>query len=235
MWTERTRLLYGDEKFERLTKSNVLIVGTGGVGAYAAEMLCRAGVGRLTLLDADEVSLSNINRQMPALHSTLGRSKVEVLAERFRDINPALQLTLRKEYLTAEGVEPLLDSESYDFVVDAIDTIQPKVALLSACIRRKQPVVASMGAGSKTDITQIRYANLWDTHNCGLSKAVRNGLKQAGLMGRKLPVVFCSQPSDRNALLQVEGERNKRTTAGTVGYMTATFGNYLAAYVLERL
>lgn len=219
----------------RIRSAHVLVVGTGGVGAYAAEMLCRAGVGHLTLVDADTVSPSNINRQLPALHSTLGRSKVSVLAERFRDINPEVQLTLREEYLTPESVDALLDAAPYAYVIDAIDTIQPKVALLAACIRRRQPVIASMGAGAKTDITAIQYADLWQTYHCGLSKSVRNGLARAGLRGRKLPVVFCTQQADRNALLTVESERNKKTTAGTVSFMPATFGNYLAAWVLNHL
>ena len=219
----------------RIRSAHVLVVGTGGVGAYAAEMLCRAGVGHLTLVDADTVSPSNINRQLPALHSTLGRSKVSVLAERFRDINPEVQLTLREEYLTPESVDALLDAAPYAYVIDAIDTIQPKVALLAACIRRRQPVIASMGAGAKTDITAIQYADLWQTYHCGLSKSVRNGLARAGLRGRKLPVVFCTQQADRNALLTVEGERNKKTTAGTVSFMPAAFGNYLAAWVLNHL
>lgn len=219
----------------RIRTAHVLVVGTGGVGAYAAEMLCRAGVGHLTLVDADTVSPSNINRQLPALHSTLGRSKVSVLAERFRDINPEVQLTLREEYLTPESVDALLDAAPYAYVIDAIDTIQPKVALLAACIRRRQPVIASMGAGAKTDITAIQYADLWQTYHCGLSKSVRNGLARAGLRGCKLPVVFCTQQADRNALLTVEGECNKKTTAGTVSFMPATFGNYLAAWVLNHL
>lgn len=219
----------------RIRSAHVLVVGTGGVGAYAAEMLCRAGVGHLTLVDADTVSPSNINRQLPALHSTLGRSKVSVLAERFRDINPEVQLTLREEYLTPESVDALLEAAPYAYVIDAIDTIQPKVALLAACIRRRQPVIASMGAGAKTDITAIQYADLWQTYHCGLSKSVRNGLARAGLRGCKLPVVFCTQQADRNALLTVEGERNKKTTAGTVSFMPATFGNYLAAWVLNHL
>lgn len=231
----RTTLLYGDERMARIRSAHVLVVGTGGVGAYAAEMLCRAGVGHLTLVDADTVSPSNINRQLPALHSTVGRSKVGVLAERFRDINPEVQLTLHEEYLTPEGVDALLDAAPYAYVIDAIDTIQPKVALLTACIRRRQPVIASMGAGAKTDITAIQYADIWQTYHCGLSKSVRSGLARAGLRGRKLPVVFCAQQADRAALLTVEGERNKKTTAGTVSYMPATFGNYLAAWVLNRL
>lgn len=231
----RTTLLYGDERMARIRSAHVLVVGTGGVGAYAAEMLCRAGVGHLTLVDADTVSPSNINRQLPALHSTVGRSKVGVLAERFRDINPEVQLTLHEEYLTPEGVDALLEAAPYAYVIDAIDTIQPKVALLAACIRRRQPVIASMGAGAKTDITAIQYADIWQTYHCGLSKSVRSGLTRAGLRGRKLPVVFCAQQADRAALLTVEGERNKKTTAGTVSYMPATFGNYLAAWVLNRL
>lgn len=231
----RTTLLYGEDKMARIRSAHVLIVGTGGVGAYAAEMLCRAGVGRLTLVDADTVSPSNINRQLPALHSTVGRSKVAVLAERFRDIHPEVCLTLCEEFLTPEGVAPLLDSGPYDFVVDAIDTIQPKVALLAACLRRRQRVVSSMGAGAKTDITAIRFADVWQTYHCGLSKSVRTGLTRVGLRGHRLPVVFCAQQADRAAIITVEGERNKKTTAGTVSYMPATFGCYLAQYVLERL
>ncbi len=232
---QRTQLLYGEEKFAAIARAHVLIVGTGGVGAYAAEMLCRAGVGELTLLDADTVSESNINRQLPALGSTVGRSKVEVLAERFLDINPELKLHLRPEYLTAEAADDLLTSAPFDFVIDAIDTIQPKVSLLVAALRRRIPIVSSMGAGAKTDITQIRFADLWQTYHCGLSKSVRSGLTRAGLKGRRLPVVFCSQQADRRALLSVEGERNKKTTAGTVSYMPATFGCFLAQYVLEHL
>ena len=235
MWKQRTHLLYGDEKMQRLEAAHVLVVGTGGVGAYAAEMLCRAGVGALTLVDADEVNESNINRQLPALHSTVGQVKVEVLAQRFMDINPDLQLTLRPEYITPDMVEPLLDSAKFDFIVDAIDTIAPKVALLSTALRRRMKIVSSMGAGAKTDITQIQFADVWNTYHCGLSKSVRSGLTKAGLKGHRLPVVFCAQQADRNALLTVEGERNKKTTAGTVSYMPATFGCFLAQYVLEHL
>ena len=235
MWKQRTHLLYGDEKMQRLTVAHVLVVGTGGVGAYAAEMLCRAGVGALTLVDADEVNESNINRQLPALHSTVGQVKVEVLAKRFMDINPDLKLTLRPEYITPDTVESLLDSAEFDFIVDAIDTIAPKVALLSTAIRRRMKIVSSMGAGAKTDITQIQFADVWNTYHCVLSKSVRSGLTKTGLKGRRLPVVFCAQQADRNALLTVEGERNKKTTAGTVSYMPATFGCFLAQYVLEHL
>ena len=232
---ERTTLLLGAEKMQRLSAAHVLIVGTGGVGAYAAEMICRAGVGTLTLVDADCVAPSNINRQLIALHSTVGQSKVEVLATRLRDINPDVTLHLRQEFLTAESAAQLVSDGHFDFVVDAIDTIQPKVALLATCLKERVRVVSSMGAGAKTDISSIQFSDIWQTYHCGLSKSVRSGLTKAGLKGRKLPVVFSAQQADRNALLAVEGERNKKTTAGTISYMPATFGCYLAQYVLEKL
>ena len=219
---------------ERLRQSHVLVVGTGGVGAYAAEMLVRAGVGRMTLLDADRVQPSNINRQLCALHSTVGEEKVRVLERRFKDINPDLRLVVRPEYLEEQDVEALLDGGRYDFIVDAIDTIAPKCALIMGAMRRRLRIVSSMGAGAKTDITQVRFADLWETYHCGLSKAVRSRLKREG-MRRPLPVVFCTQQAELSAVVRVDGERNKKTTTGTVSYMPAVFGCYLAQYVIERL
>ena len=233
-WQERTRLVLGEERCSRLARASVAVVGTGGVGAYAAEMLCRAGVGRLTLIDADDVAPSNINRQLPALHSTVGQKKVDVLTRRFLDINPQIRLDARAAYLTPDDVPALLD-EGYDFVVDAIDTIAPKCALLAEALRRRQPIVSSMGAGAKTDITQVRQDDLWHTYHCGLAKAVRHNLARAGLRGWKLPVVFSTEQADRAAVMTVEGERNKKTTAGTVSYMPATFGCFLAAYAIRKL
>lgn len=233
-WQERTRLLLGDEHLARLQRAHVLIVGTGGVGAYAAEMICRAGVGHLTLVDADSVQPSNINRQLPALHSTIGQEKVEVLARRFRDINPKLELTIRAEYLTEESIPALLDNVHFDFIVDAIDTITPKCSLISEAWQRHIPIVSSMGAGAKHDLTKIRFADLWDTYHCGLSKAVRKRLQKAGPK-RKLPVVFSIEQADPHAVVLVEGERNKKSTVGTVSYMPAVFGCYLTQYVIEHL
>ena len=233
-WMSRTALLLGAERMERLRQSHVLVVGTGGVGAYAAEMLVRAGVGRMTLLDADRVQPSNINRQLCALHSTVGEEKVRVLERRFKDLNPDLRLVVRPEYLEEQDVEALLDGEHYDFIVDAIDTIAPKCALIMGAMRRRLRIVSSMGAGAKTDITQVRFADLWETYHCGLSKAVRSRLKREG-MRRPLPVVFCTQQAELSAVVRVDGERNKKTTTGTVSYMPAVFGCYLAQYVIERL
>ena len=233
-WKQRTRLLLGEEKSERLNHAHVLVVGLGGVGAYAAEMLCRAGVGRLTLVDADTVQSTNINRQLPALHSTLGRPKVEVLAARFRDINPDVELTVLPVFLKDENIPQLLDDAHYDFVVDAIDTLAPKCHLIAEALRRHIKIVSSMGAGAKSDITQIRFADIWDTYHCGLSKAVRKRLQKMGIR-HKLPVVFSTEQADPKAVLLTDDEMNKKSTCGTVSYMPAVFGCYLAEYVIRRL
>ena len=260
-WSDRTEILLGKDKMQRLSDAHVLVVGVGGVGAYAAEMLCRAGVGEMTIIDADTVNITNINRQLPATHATLGRPKVEVLAERFRDINPNVKLHALPMYLTEElkiensklkinrenrhsvqddtgedvGNSPfsILNSQ-FDFIVDAIDTIAPKCALIAEALRRGIPIVSSMGAGAKSDITQIRFADLWDTYHCGLAKAVRTRLKKEGLR-RPLPVVFSTEQADRRAIITVEGEQNKKSTTGTISYMPAVFGCYLAEYVIREI
>ena len=186
------RLLLGEEKMERLQQAHVLVVGLGGVGAYAAEMICRAGVGRMTIVDADTVQPTNINRQLPALHSTMGREKAEVLAARFKDINPDIQLTVLPVFLKDDNIPELLDAARYDFIVDAIDTLAPKCYLIAEALKRHIKIVSSMGAGAKSDITQIRFADIWDTYHCGLSKAVRKRLQKLGIK-RKLPVVFSTE------------------------------------------
>lgn len=243
-WTDRTALLLGEDKMRRLQEAHVLIVGVGGVGAYAAEMLCRAGVGGMTIVDADTVQPTNINRQLPATHSTIGRPKVEVLAERFRDINPDIRLHALPMYLKEEEVASLLDGTlncqlpiancQFNIIVDAIDTIAPKCALIAEAMHRGIPIVSSMGAGAKSDITQIRFADLWDTYHCGLAKAVRTRLKKAGIR-KSLPVVFSTEQADRRAIITVDDERNKKSTAGTISYMPAVFGCYLAEYVIRHL
>lgn len=233
-WQQRTRLLLGEEKMERLRQAHVLVVGVGGVGAYAAEMICRAGVGRMTIVDADTVQPTNINRQLPALHSTVGKEKTEVLAARFKDINPDMQLTVLPVFLKDGNIPELLDAARYDFVVDAIDTLAPKCHLIAETLKRHIKIVSSMGAGAKSDITQIRFADIWDTYHCGLSKAVRKRLQKLGIK-RRLPVVFSTEQADPKAVLLTEDERNKKSTCGTVSYMPAVFGCYLAEYVIRRL
>lgn len=233
-WQQRTELLLGEDKMKRIRASHVLVVGLGGVGAYAAEMLCRAGVGRMTIVDADTVQPTNMNRQLPAMHSTLGMPKAEVLAARYKDINPDIELTVLPVYLKDENIPELLDSARFDFIVDAIDTISPKCFLIYEAMKRHIKIVSSMGAGAKSDITQIRFADLWDTYHCGLSKAVRKRLQKMGVK-RKLPVVFSTEQADPKAVLLTDDERNKKSTCGTVSYMPAVFGCYLVEYVIKRI
>lgn len=233
-WQQRTELLLGKDRMEHLRNSHVLVVGLGGVGAYAAEMICRAGVGKMTIVDADTVQPSNINRQLPALHSVIGRPKAEVLAERFKDINPELDLTVLPVYLKDESIPELLDSAKFDFIVDAIDTVTPKCYLIYNALKRGIKIVSSMGAGAKSDITQVRFADLWETYHCGLSKAVRKRLQKMG-MKRKLPVVFSTEQADPDAVILIDNEQNKKSTTGTVSYMPAVFGCYLAEYVILKI
>ena len=233
-WKQRTALLLGEEKMERLRNAHVLVVGLGGVGAYAAEMICRAGVGRMTIVDADTVQSTNLNRQLPALHSTLGMPKANILEARFKDINPELELKVLPVFLKDENIPELLDAARYDFIVDAIDTLSPKCYLIYHALQRRIKIVSSMGAGAKSDITQVRFADLWDTYHCGLSKAVRKRLQKMGVK-RKVPVVFSTEQADSNAVLLTDDEMNKKSTSGTVSYMPAVFGCYLAEYVIKRL
>ena len=233
-WKQRTALLLGEEKMERLRNAHVLVVGLGGVGAYAAEMICRAGVGRMTIVDADTVQPTNLNRQLPALHSTLGMPKANILEARFKDINPELELKVLPVFLKDENIPELLDAARYDFIVDAIDTLSPKCYLIYHALQRRIKIVSSMGAGAKSDITQVRFADLWDTYHCGLSKVVRKRLQKMGVK-RKVPVVFSTEQSDSNAVLLTDDEMNKKSTCGTVSYMPAVFGCYLAQYVISRL
>ncbi len=233
-WQQRTALLLGEEKMNRLAAAHVLVVGLGGVGAYAAEMICRAGVGRMTIVDADTVQPTNINRQLPALYDTIGREKAEVLAERFRLINPELQLTVLPVFLKDENIPELLDAAPYDFIVDAIDTLSPKCFLIVHALQRRIRIVSSMGAGAKSDITQVRFADISDTYHCGLSKAVRKRLQKMGVK-RKLPVVFSTEQADPKAVVLTDDEMNKKSTCGTVSYMPAVFGCFLAEYVIKRL
>lgn len=232
-WLERTKLLMGEVAVERYISAHILIVGVGGVGAYAAEMLVRSGVGELTIVDADVVSESNLNRQLIALHSTLGKSKVEVLKKRLLDINPNLKIHSFNEFLKDERIPELLDSVRFDYVVDAIDTLSPKVFLIQHAIERKIPLISSMGAGAKFDITKISIADISKSYNCALAKAVRKRLSKVGVK-KGFTVVFSSEIADANAV-ELCQEQNKVSNVGTIAYMPATFGNFIACHVLSQL
>lgn len=232
-WLERTKLLKGEWAVKCYSSAHVLIVGVGGVGAYAAEMLVRSGIGEITIVDADVVSETNLNRQLIALCSTVGKPKVDVLKERLLDINPGLKIHCINEFLKDEKIPDLLDSMSFDFVVDAIDTLSPKVFLIQNVMQRAIPLVSSMGAGAKSDITKIAIADISKSFNCGLAKAVRKRLSKVGIK-RGFAVVFSSELADENAVESCQ-EQNKVSNVGTISYMPATFGNFIAYYVLTEL
>ena len=192
-WLERTELLLGSEKLELLRNAHVLVVGLGGVGAYAAEMIARAGVGRMTVADADTVNATNINRQLVALHSTVGRPKAEVLAERLRDINPGIGLTVVDKYIKDEETYILLDAARYDYVVDAIDTVTGKLALVMKCKEAGTPIICSMGAGNKMDPTRFEVTDIYKTSVCPLAKVMRTECRKRKI--KHLKVVYSKEPA----------------------------------------
>ncbi|MBQ2959566.1 MAG: tRNA threonylcarbamoyladenosine dehydratase [Alistipes sp.] len=232
-WLERTELLLGEEKLARLRSANVLVVGVGGVGAYAAEMIVRAGVGRMTIADADKVSETNINRQLVALHSTVGKEKCEVLAERLRDINPDIELKMVNRFIKDSETDALLDSEKFDYVVDAIDTLSPKLALIKGALERGIPLVSSMGAGAKTDPTLMEIKDIAKTHHCPLAHMLRKRLHKIGIK-RGFRAVFSPEPVREGAMILCE-EQNKKSNVGTISYIPALFGIGCASVVIRDL
>ena len=230
---ERTSLLLGEEKLGQLRRAHVLVVGLGGVGAYAAEMLVRAGIGRMTIADADVVAPSNINRQLVALHSTVGRPKAEILAQRLRDINPEAELTVVVKYIRDEETDTLLDAAPYDYVVDAIDTLSPKLALIKGALDRGLKVVSSMGAGAKTDPTRLQIADIAKTHHCPLAHMLRKRLHKVGIRSG-FWAVFSPEPIREGAMIVCE-EQNKKSNVGTISYLPAMFGIGCASVVVRDL
>lgn len=232
-WNDRTLRLLGERGAAALRDASVLVVGVGGVGGYAAEMLVRTGVGRLTLVDADDVADSNINRQIIATRSTVGESKVLLFAERFHDINPEARIDSRMEFLTAETVAGLFNGRRYDMVVDAIDTVGPKTALIAHCLGNHIPIISSMGAGGRVDPTKIGYFDLWETREDGLARAVRQRLKAEGLR-MPLKVVASTERPMSHSLVEVN-TLNKRTSYGTIATIPAIFGILLANHAIRKI
>ena len=227
-WTDRTRMLVGEEGLQALASARVAVVGIGGVGAYAAEMLVRAGLGHIIVIDSDCVSESNINRQLLALHSTVGRPKVEVLSERLLDINPDLDIEVREEYV-AEGSIDI----SADFVVDAIDTLSPKIALIQHCLAAGIPLVSSMGSGAKVDATAVRLADISKTYECPLAHMLRKRLHKLGIREGFLAVFSPEKPFRESVVL--EESRNKKSQVGTISYLPAVFGCVCAQAAIDHI
>lgn len=232
-WQERTAILLKEKQMEQLCSATVAVIGLGGVGAYAAEMLVRAGVTRLVLLDSDEVSVSNKNRQLLALDSTIGRPKTEVMAARLRDINPKAELHLIGEYLTEDNVPQLLGGFKLDYLVDAIDTLAPKIALIKYCMSEHIPLVSSMGSGAKTDMTKIRITDISKSFNCPLAYMLRKRLRKEGI-SKGFLAVFSEELPDRDAVVPME-DRNKKSQVGTISYLPASFGCACAQAVISHL
>jgi len=232
-WLERTELLLGEARLKKLKNANVLVVGLGGVGAYAAELLCRAGIGRMTIVDGDVVEESNRNRQLPALISNNGKPKAEVLAERFSDINPDIELTVLNEFIRDEKTVELLKSQSFDYVVDAIDTLSPKVYLVFRAVELGLKVVSSMGAGGKTDPSKVQVADISKSYNCKLARMMRKRLSKLGVK-KGVKVVFSPEEIDEEAIRLEEGQ-NKKSTVGTISYMPPVFGCFIASAVIREI
>lgn len=219
----RTELLVGKEGVEKLRNSSVAVMGVGGVGAYAAEMIARAGVGEMVIVDDDCVNVTNINRQLLATGSTVGRKKVEVMAERLSDINPSLKIRSCQVYIDEDNVAGLMESIGHvDFLIDAIDTLSPKLALIEYCYKNGISFVSSMGAGAKFDVTRIRIADISKSFNCPLAYIVRKKLRKRGI-SKGFRVVFSEELPLESAIVPCD-ERNKKSQVGTISYMPAVFG-----------
>lgn len=232
-WLERSTLLLGNEKLEYLKSLTIAVVDLGGVGAYAAEMLARAGVGSMIILDADNINPSNKNRQLLALESTMGQSKAQLMYNRLMDINPALKIIVIKEFLTQENVDEILSHRPIDYIVDAIDTLSPKIALIQFALRNSIKIVSSMGAGAKTDATKIKIKDISKSFNCPLAYMLRKRLRKVGI-SKGFNVVFSEELPDEDAIIAVE-EQNKKSMVGTISYLPPVFGCICAQAVLEDL
>ena len=232
-WQERTRLLIGDAGIEKLSHSCVAVIGLGGVGGFAAEMIARAGVGMMIILDSDQVNESNKNRQLLALDCNIGASKSEVMRERLLGINSGLDLITIDAYLTEENVNELLSPYKIDFLIDAIDTLSPKIALINYCVKNEIPLVSSMGAGAKYDATKVRLKDISKSFNCPLAYILRKKLRKCGI-SKGFKVVFSEELPEKEAIIPVE-EQNKKSQVGTISYLPAVFGCVCAQAAIEHL
>ncbi len=232
-WTERAELLFKPEGLEKLKNANVLVVGLGGVGSFAAEFLARAGVGKMTIVDGDVVDITNINRQLPALHSTVGEPKITIVGDRLMDINPELELIRLQEFLSPERAFEIVSPE-FDFVLDCIDSVTPKLNLLIAAKRKKVKIVSSMGAGGKMIASKVKVADISKTENCYLAKFIKKRLREAKI-DKGIKVVFSSEIQDSSSLKKTDGKNFKKSFYGTNSYMPGLFGLHAAETAIRHL
>lgn len=232
-WTERAELLFKDEGMQKLANAHVLIVGLGGVGSFAAEFIARSGVGKMTIVDGDVVDITNINRQLPALHSTVGQPKVDIVGDRLMDINPDLKLIRLKEFLSPERAYELVSSE-YDYVLDCIDSITPKLNLIIASKRKKVKLVSSMGAGGKVDASKVQLADISKTRNDYFAKTIRKRLKKDRIT-KGVKVVYSSELQNPDSLRMTDGQNFKKSFYGTSSYMPGLFGLFCAEAAIRGI
>ncbi len=233
-WLSRTTLLIGDEKVQTLNAAHVLVVGLGGVGSFAAEFIARAGVGTMTIVDGDVVDPTNRNRQLPALVSSHGVSKADWMAARLRDINPDINLTVIKDFLTPDKADAICSAANYSYVVDCIDSVSPKLFLIAAAKKLGLKIVSSMGAGGKIDPTRIKIADLSDTYNDHFALQIRKRLKSKGIR-TNLICVFSDEPAPKSALMMTDGSNFKKSAYGTISYIPAAFGGVCASVVIRDI
>lgn len=233
-WLERTELLVGEEAMQKLAKAHVLVVGLGGVGSYAAETLVRAGIGSITIIDGDDVDPTNKNRQLQALDSTIGQQKALILRDRFLDINPELNITVHDQFMQPEAMIELLSANKFDFVMDCIDSITPKLSLIMTLRKSKNKFISSMGAGGKLDPTRIKIVDLFETKECKFSKHIKKRLKKEGIRNKVL-AVYSDEIQKSDSLQLTDGSNYKKSFYGTISYMPAMFGMTMGYEVLRRL
>ncbi len=234
-WLERTELLIKEKGIEKLINTNILVIGLGGVGSFAAEFLARSGVGKMTIIDGDTVDITNINRQLPALHSTIGKNKVDVVSHRLMDINPELKLNPINQFLNPENMDEVLDSENFDYILDCIDSVTPKLTLIKAARNRKLKIISSMGAGGKMDPSKVKVQDISKTHNCFLAKQIRKRLKRESNITKGFKCVYSAEIQNEESLKLTDGTNFKRSFYGTISFIPAIFGLYAAAEVINYL
>ena len=230
---ERAEILIGVDGLHRLAGSHIFLAGLGGVGSWCAEALARAGIGRLTLVDHDQVAVSNINRQLPALLSTVGSDKAEVMAQRIRDINPDCRLTVLKIFIDPDNVDVLLPADA-DYVVDCIDSLNCKVALIATAHRRGMRIASSMGAGNKLDVSRVRLGDIAKTEVCPLAREVRHRLKRQGI-DKGILTVYSDEKCKPPRPPEATSHGRARAVNGTISYLPPLFGLMLAGAVIQNL
>lgn len=233
-WLSRTELLIGNDALQKLNNAHVLIVGMGGVGSFAAEFICRSGVGKMTIIDGDCIEPSNRNRQLPALATNHGSLKVDVMKERLLYINPELQINAINMFVYPDNVESMLTPKP-DFIIDAIDSITPKLTFISTAMHFNIPIVSSMGAGGKLDPTMLHVTDISKTFNCPFAQQIRKQLRKQYNIRNGLTVVFSPEENVKNSLMHTTNTRFKKSAYGTISYMPATFGSVCASVAIRHI